>query len=485
MKKFLLIMVITMLFFISCAQVEEPADDDDIPDIEGIDSLGMGYDIFDTYADRTKVKGAILNISAINKAGLLNNSKIENSHYKSISGTDISTYSSSLMQSCNISGGYRGFSGAIRESFSQSRYSSTEYSFATVNIYVHKYGLYITDRNIADSLKPYLNTTFRNRLNDADFNIQTLFQTYGTHCMTGVIVGARLDYNVSAKTSDISGSKSISVYAEASYRNLLMNASVSGSGVTDTEFSTYKSSEEKKLKAYGGSSEYAVSIATKGDYDAWLETINDNPVFCDYYENSLMPIWEFCDDATRKAAIEDAFLTWADDRQINISATPKNAIIGLIIVTSDLGDYSDIEGVRYYKINQDLNEGAGGDYIYIYAAVGLDNSTTNPPITGLILHDTEDTSVSDASYTKISTDLNKGADGDYIYLYYTTDPTKGNPIRAMNVYNYNDNTRVYSYGASSSQIYSSVLNTKGATQDLNEGSGGDYIYLEYSRNYID
>jgi hypothetical protein len=461
----------------------------DTSGITGMDVVGKGYDIFDTFADRTKVKEPVLDVASLNAAGRIENIALESSTYESISGTDISTYSSSLMMDIGISGSYMGFSGSIKTAFSQSRYTSSDYSYSTVKIDTSKYALVITDRHMVSALKDYLASPFSERLNNVDYTPEVLFLTYGTHVMTGIIVGARLDYNVSALTSTITGGKSIGVFAEASYKQALMNVAVTASGVSAAEFSTYAASEERKLRAFGGSSEYAISIATKSDYDSWLQSIAANPVFCNYYPDSLIPIWEFCDDADRRNEIETAFQTWAEDRKILQVTVPvvKKAITGINVYNQDLGDSQDIGGVRYYKIYQDLNEGASGKFIYIYAAIGLDDGSGLPPITALKLWDSTDepSNQPSLSFTMINQDLNQGADGDYIFLYYSTSPSEGAPIRALCLYDATDNTRDYSKNASSTQIYSDVPNTAGCRQDLNEGASGDYIYLMYSRNLID
>ena len=35
-------------------------------------------------------------------------------------------------------------------------------------------------------------------------------------------------------------------------------------------------------------------------------------MFCDFEDNGLLPIWEFCSEATRKAAVQEAFEAHAD-----------------------------------------------------------------------------------------------------------------------------------------------------------------------------
>ncbi|MBI9102278.1 MAG: hypothetical protein JEY99_07685 [Spirochaetales bacterium] len=450
-----------------------------------MDILGCGYDVFGKYAVSSEVKERILDLDALLNDDMVKTTNMEVSNYESIEGTSIDTYSSSLMTSAGISGDYRGFSGSIKTAYSEERYSSSEYSYATIKIYVHKYGLLLADRSITASLKPYLTETFSDRLNDPDFDTDTLFSTYGTHLMTGVVVGARLDYNISARTSDLSGSHSIGVYAEASYRGLLMSADVSTSVLSAAEYSNYSSSELKSLRAYGGDSQYAISIATKDDYDAWLETIDNNPVFCDYYENSLIPIWEFCNNDIRRIEVQEAFQAWAEEGQLQFNSEPRKAILDINVIDEDRNTSYTDGGLVYYKMGQDLNEDAGGDDVFIYAALGLDNDASHPPITDIVVYNMEDPAPP-AGYVNGGSDTNSGAGGDYIYIYYSRDTDNGLPIRALRIDNRGESV---TYSRESSEImgltFEEAYNTNGQIQDLSEGAGGDTIYLQFSRNYID
>jgi hypothetical protein len=166
----------------------------------------------------------------------------------------------------------------------------------------------------------------------------------------------------------------------------------------------------------------------------------------------------------------------------------KTAITGIRVINEKVTEISrDIDGIRYYKIDQDLSEDAGGKYIFLYVAFGRDDGSDGPPITALKLWDSTDEPgiPPSTSFTKIDQDLSEGAGGDFILLYYSTAASEGAPIRALCVYDKSDNTRVYSTNAGTAQIYSDVTNTAGCRQDLNEGASGDYIYLMYSRNLID
>lgn len=122
------------------------------------------------------------------------------------------------------------------------------------------------------------------------------------------------------------------------------------------------------------------------------------------------------------------------------------------------GDEREPEG--WIRIEEDLNAGAGGAYLYfayevdgpreplghIYFAIGRDRPA--PP-----------------GYEKIDVDLNKGAGGEYIYATFRRRGRRG--IEDLAVVSSDD---------------PDVAPPEGFTRidlDLNKGAGGKYIYLCY------
>jgi hypothetical protein len=112
----------------------------------------------------------------------------------------------------------------------------------------------------------------------------------------------------------------------------------------------------------------------------------------------------------------------------------------------------------YTKINVDLNQGAGGDYIYVCYKKGV-----GAPITGLAVTVNDAQPPTNAAYTRINVDLNRGAGGAFIWLWYTKDPAC-TTIRDIHV---QANTGPPPAGFTR-------INT-----DLNYSVGGAFIYLSY------
>ena len=117
----------------------------------------------------------------------------------------------------------------------------------------------------------------------------------------------------------------------------------------------------------------------------------------------------------------------------------------------------------YIKIGEDLNTGAGGDFIWLCAKQG----TINPSVAGLT-----DMTVIDGSgsacptgYEKINVDLNKGAGGNT--LYFCKKREAGVPIIR--------NLAITTGGKSTSVV--GPVGYERVNVDLNKGSGGNFIYL--------
>ena len=112
----------------------------------------------------------------------------------------------------------------------------------------------------------------------------------------------------------------------------------------------------------------------------------------------------------------------------------------------------------FTKINVDLNQGAGGDFIYLCYKRGV-----GAPITGLAVTVNSGSPPSDAEYVRWNLDLNRNAGGAYIYLWYSKDPDCS-VIRDLHVQ------------ADTGPVPSGFTRIN---VDLNQGAGGAYIYLSY------
>ncbi len=151
------------------------------------------------------------------------------------------------------------------------------------------------------------------------------------------------------------------------------------------------------------------------------------------------------------------------EMNISLQKTVEQAVIEDIIVLN-AGRKNKLEiPAGYEKVGGDLNEGAGGDYIYFAVKRGTDASKA---ISGLAVVSGKNDKVSaPAGFQRIDMDLNKGAGGRYIYLC----------IRRGTQDVIHDVKVVTASKANppAPEGYTMI------PQDLNEKAGGKYIYLCY------
>ena len=112
----------------------------------------------------------------------------------------------------------------------------------------------------------------------------------------------------------------------------------------------------------------------------------------------------------------------------------------------------------FTKVNTDLNRYAGGNYIYLCYKRGV-----GTPITGICVTVNSGAPPSGSNWTRIGVDLNRRAGGSYIYLWYTHDPS----CAAIH------DITVLINSAGTPAGYTKI------STDLNRRAGGSYLYFAY------
>ncbi len=140
----------------------------------------------------------------------------------------------------------------------------------------------------------------------------------------------------------------------------------------------------------------------------------------------------------------------------------------------------------YYLIPQDLNQGAGGNFIYVLVKYGRDSDTNPPPVTGIhvVNADMGDVALPGDIQPTGFCDLNHLAGGDFIYLYFS----RGGPNPLRSLATKNTSTGVYYYSTPTGIVFNNNggrLYTWVDDRDLNAAAGGDDIYFGYSFDFVD
>jgi hypothetical protein len=222
------------------------------------------------------------------------------------------------------------------------------------------------------------------------------------------------------------------------------------------------------IRVYGGRQELGTRCQTYEQWKAWADTAHQDPVFIEFLDTgSLRPIWELCANESRKSLLREAYKAYAASKTEAVGWTEDRLGPRITDVRVVCGDNKDIPAdFGYTKIPVDLNQGAGGDFIYL--TFKKDSSGT--PITDLkVVYAGERSRIrAPQGYDLIDVDLNKGAGGEYIYLCKTHGPGPG-PITDLRVI------------ASDSKSQRTPAGYQKLDVDLNKGAGGKFIYLYAKR----
>jgi hypothetical protein len=339
----------------------------------------------------------------------------------------------------------------------------------------------ITDQFKQDLANPMLlsDKKMASGKTESEDAIDTIFNSYGTHLIQEYYLGGRFDLNFNFTSSTLITEEDLKASVEATY------ASFSGSATAETKEKAKKVTEHSSLtfKAVGGmlmtgTTPDAISQQFKGWLDS-LKTAND---ICEIgsFDAAMLPIWELADNAAVKTRLQQRFSVLLEEAERELQGyDPKPKYISDIIVVADENsgtamsripsDYTKVclnPGTNNTEV-LDANRSVGGDFIFIAYKLTTDKSQAIYNIEVGYGKDKPDYSYGGHDYEKINVDLNKGAGGDYIYLFYSkataTDTQFIKEIRGV-------------YGASS--IPSNWQWTRDKV-DLNKGAGGYFIYLAY------
>lgn len=179
--------------------------------------------------------------------------------------------------------------------------------------------------------------------------------------------------------------------------------------------------------------------------------------------------------------VEDDYFMYGNHLSFQRDGDYKPYVSKLMVSAHDDGDIEAIAKLLeagYTDIfNKDLNEGAGGDYIYL----GMKRtSDVNDAVYDLLLTNDVSTPHSSINGFKLvsSIDLNKDAGGKYIYLYEKRTPKISGKLPLYDIIIGGKYHEDYYFMDGNKQFSATgVCNQDGEMQDVNQKAGGDYIYL--------
>ncbi|WP_420751930.1 MAC/perforin domain-containing protein [Rhodococcus sp. O3] len=453
------------------------------PLIPGIEFIGCGYDVFGEYASPNAVVGDIFNFTKAKsftpyayKPGAKPWSvpapvvvkPIGVSSHRTRSGTSILEYSEEWKTDTGVGGGFLFFGGEAEATFASRKRYEVENYFTSVQFNQPLYSLRL-DVTVAEA-RELLLPAFKEDLESG--SPDRLFATYGTHVLTGIVMGGALSQSTVTDQQQYNSSVAIDVAAKASFDIAVVRGSASISSEMKSAVSEFRKHSYVDYQAVGGDPTLRAGASdSKAKFDEWVASIPGDPAPIDFIPfaawPSLVPVWELATSAARRRKLKEAYKGYAQAMSAKVDLL--GPVVGKLQVITG-GSRGIAPPAGFEKIPVDLNRGAGGDFIFLcmqkLTRARLSQAGINP-ITGLKVVYGKNTPAP-AGYEKIDVDLNKGAGGEFVYLSYK----RGEPEKAVR-----DIRIIHGNNAS---IEPPIPYTK-LPQDLNKGSGGDWIFACYAR----
>jgi hypothetical protein len=303
--------------------------------------IGKGYDVTGAYAYSPEIKGAVLDLDRLTEDGKVQlDPNLSRADFETISGSTISEYQSNLAVKAMVKAegsveGVGSFEGEVRANFSEERTKKEEYAFATSRSLITKDAWFVNQNSM--ELTDYITDAFVKDVRD--LAPDAVIAKYGTHVMLGGVLGARLNYSMSVRKLKETSSTEIGAYVRAK-AEVDVGVGKGGAEVEASIDEKYKDSFETgttliQTTAVGGKVEYAQAIQSGVDpekYDKWIESIEGNEIWSDYYPNSLYPIYELVgtsrwgDEGDElRNALYAAYCNYFVGKKINVGASTRQS----------------------------------------------------------------------------------------------------------------------------------------------------------------
>ncbi|PPF86766.1 hypothetical protein C5C03_11700 [Clavibacter michiganensis] len=406
---------------------------------------------------------------------LMNAEGVAGSEYVSIYGNTVEEYQQSLAASVAVSGSNMFFSGSLETQFGSSSMRRSENAFSRVEQVVKLWSIGLPP---SKKLRELLSGSFLEALDGLPAAASTseeqaeykgFLDTWGAFYLSGMLIGGKTLFTSSVNKLTVDRTLSISVTADLSYKSVTGQISNEDKIKYASQLSQFASSSNTVKNAFGGNPALASRVFDgRVQYDEWSASVAQNPVIVRFDgTRPLTGVWTLCSTPERGKILESYFDDkWAPARSLELSHFP-DVVDDLTVVVGNDDQPHVPDG--YTKDDYDLNRHAGGKFIYL--------CWHKVPVSGLrkpkrvlqamqVIYNGD--KVPDG-YSKINVDLNQGAGGDDVFLCmkqgeYGTDEN----ILDVRVIGGNDSFVPAPYGY------------KTLPGDLNKGAGGDYVYIAYA-----
>lgn len=449
--------------------------------LPGVEAVGAGYNPFLEYASADSITVQLFDWNKCSTKPVIfkpayvipapvDAQQADAATYTNSTGESVNKFQKDLANTVKVGGSYNFFSGSLSVEYTEQSLVQSENEFTRIQQSISLWSLRLA---VTADLRNYLRDDFKDHLDTLPCNdtaAEQFFNTFGSHFLTGVVMGGRAVLASATNKLTVSRKYSVEVVAEASYKGMTGQLTASDRTKYQESMDSFRRNSETNHFVQGGDGVAAASVFNGADgFDRWKATVGTSPDFVNFVSaNPMAEIWRLCKAGSAQAAfLENYYNTkWAPTQSAKAQRYP-NYVDALAVVTGGNSQIPAPSG--YTKIPYDLNAEAGGDFIYLCFHEEMFHSSGPNKDCIVDLKVIFDKDATPPGFTKIDQDLNKGAGGKYVYLCYKKaayDDAKA--IKSVTV-----------IGGNSAEVPAPYGFTK-VPGDLNAGAGGQYVYVCYS-----
>lgn len=462
-------------------------------DMKVMQYIGYGYNVFKNYATTDSTTRPVLDVNRLIEDRHINRKPLDMGEYDEVTGESSYQYCKKTSNELSVSGGYMGFSGSVNTNFGKQEETVKNRYYSTIYYWIRQYELFLDDPNL--DLAKYLVPHVRLALDNPQISPEQIFRDYGTHVLLSVRAGGRLEYNTSINSEYNESFETFKLSAQAGFNFGFAGAKIKYGSSSQTSSTTFEKESKRSVRSYGGTSQHGLTMSTEEaakTLSGWQQSLVNDPTFCDFGGQEPKPIWEFCTSDARAKQLKQAFEKQA---RTNESVLTRPQYVTDIVFVAD----GNADNARrkcppgYFLIDKDLNAGAGGDFIYLTYKLG---ENAGDGYTDFYARKSEGWALPErysekvthnghyAEYWRFPLDLNKGTkkhSGGDALVFWTKAPGLV-PIKKVDVMIVSPHTPNHVVVNDAGKDWKVVTWFSSDTvADLNNGAGGQLIFIKYLR----
>lgn len=292
------------------------------------DLLGHGYDLIGEFAAPSSARLPVIDVARLNseQLGRVQYSPSEMSYARFRAGENAEDYARSVSADLKVTMGLKLFRGSISAYFKDSTAYSSKYIYSTFDHQIQKKAMYFSADN--ELLRSYLTATFIMDLQTS--TIPNLISRYGTHVLSNIVLGAKLQVAYQSETSELN-----KISAAKAGLNLPATAVFVGINTEITSNSTESNenfSQKLYYKIYGGNASIPLikevplgQTLPKIDLSQWQASVTkENAQLIDIREDGLIPIYDLVADPVKRIAIMEYVNRHLIANQVKVSNLTNN-----------------------------------------------------------------------------------------------------------------------------------------------------------------